>query len=431
MHCHCFADLGFQITLAQASDKTADVVHYGEWIYDNIVILAPRATHFGALSAHDLMYFLQQGGNVFVTGASVISDAVRDLALECGVDFDPNKSRVVDHFNHVPFLTPPSAQRVRPQNSASRILTNNRFPSTTISGNLSAASIVFQGIGASVNPDNILAFKALSAGLHAYSADPSTEPGTHPFGIGTDISLVTAVQARNNARATFLGSLWMLSNEAFEMHIDESESIRSGNEEFATAILKWTFQKAGVLRAKNIYHAYASGTPPEHQVTEPVRPELPKSMFPAPEIGRNSLVYRVMEDVQYSVDLEEYVNDKWVPYVPAANDKVQLEFVMLDPYYRVNLETDEPGHFHTSFKIPDVHGIFKFRLHYRRPGLSVIDESTQVSVRPYRHNEYERFIPTAYPYYASTFFCMLAVAVFSVLFLHAKPTAPKVHAKEE
>ncbi len=33
---------------------------------------------------------------------------------------------------------------------------------------------------------------------------------------GTDVVLVTAVQARNNARLVFFGSLWMLSNEAFE-----------------------------------------------------------------------------------------------------------------------------------------------------------------------------------------------------------------------
>ena len=32
---------------------------------------------------------------------------------------------------------------------------------------------------------------------------------------GSDVVLVSAVQARNNARLLFFGSLWMLSNDAF------------------------------------------------------------------------------------------------------------------------------------------------------------------------------------------------------------------------
>ncbi len=49
---------------------------------------------------------------------------------------------------------------------------------------------------------------------------------------------------------------------------------------------------------------------------------------------------------------------------------------------------------------PDVYGIYKFRVQYRRPAVSVLELSDQVSVRPFKHNEYERFIGQAYPYYA-------------------------------
>ena len=49
---------------------------------------------------------------------------------------------------------------------------------------------------------------------------------------------------------------------------------------------------------------------------------------------------------------------------------------------------------------PDVYGIYKFRVQYRRPAVSVLQLSDQVSVRPFKHNEYERFIGQAYPYYA-------------------------------
>lgn len=44
----------------------------------------------------------------------------------------------------------------------------------------------------------------------------------------------------------------------------------------------------------------------------------------------------------------------------------------------------------------------------------------QVSVRPLEHTQYERFIASAYPYYASSFSMMAGVFLFSIVFLHFK-----------
>jgi oligosaccharyltransferase complex subunit beta len=44
----------------------------------------------------------------------------------------------------------------------------------------------------------------------------------------------------------------------------------------------------------------------------------------------------------------------------------------------------------------------------------------QVSVRPLQHTEYERFIPSAYPYYVSAFSMMAGVFLMSIVFLHYK-----------
>ena len=48
--------------------------------------------------------------------------------------------------------------------------------------------------------------------------------------------------------------------------------------------------------------------------------------------------------------------------------------------------------------MPDVYGIYKFRLFYQRQGLSLINENTQVSIRPFKHDE---FLLAAYPYYTA------------------------------
>lgn len=70
--------------------------------------------------------------------------------------------------------------------------------------------------------------------------------------------------------------------------------------------------------------------------------------------------------------------------------------------------------------MPDVYGVFKYVVKYTRPGYSRIERSITVPVRPFRHNEYERFIPAAYPYYASAFSMMAGFFVFSFYFLYHK-----------
>ena len=131
-------------------------------------------------------------------------------------------------------------------------------------------------------------------------------------------------------------------------------------------------------------------------------------------LARESLVYRIKDYLTYSFDLFEFKNNQWVPFTA---DDVQLEFVMLDAYVRKTMTHDGKGRFSVTIQAPDAYGIFKFRVMYRRVGLSTITLNTQVSLRPYKHDEYERFILSAFPYYASSFSMMIGVFIITVLFL--------------
>jgi hypothetical protein len=122
-----------------------------------------------------------------------------------------------------------------------------------------------------------------------------------------------------------------------------------------------------------------------------------------------------------------------------------------------------------SFKVPDVYGIYQFKINHKRRGnpppppppstavglphsdspsplnfhpplpshldpitpppllhtnppppigYTTIHVAEQVSVRPFRHNEYERFIVAAYPYYASALASMAATFLFGLAFLY-------------
>ena len=45
-----------------------------------------------------------QGGNLVLAADPEMSDLVRDIGGEFGIDFDKKKSRVIDHFSYEPSL---------------------------------------------------------------------------------------------------------------------------------------------------------------------------------------------------------------------------------------------------------------------------------------------------------------------------------------
>ena len=207
---------------------------------------------------------------------------------------------------------------------------------------------------------------------------------------------------------TVAGSLKLFSNE-YTLHGE-------GNGRFVGALSKWAFNQARVLRFRDIVHHQEDGTPPDVILHEKERPDLPQSLYPDPEITRNSLVYRIKERITYSMVVEEWVDGQWETFLPTD---MQMEFVMLDAYVRTTMVPDATtGRLTTTFSAPDDYGIYKFRVLYRRPGFSVLHAETKVSLRPFKHDEYERFIFAAYPYYLSAFTMAVAFLVFSVVFLH-------------
>ncbi|CAH8331149.1 unnamed protein product [Eruca vesicaria subsp. sativa] len=129
-------------------------------------------------------------------------------------------------------------------------------------------------------------------------------------------------------------------------------------------------------------------------------------------------IYRIKDDLEFSVEILEWSGKSWEPYVA---DDVQVQFYMMSPYVLKTLSTDnKEGLFHTSFKVPDVYGVFQFKVEYEKLGYTTLSLSKQIPVRPYRHNEYERFIPTAYPYYGACFTTMAGFFVFSFVYLYHK-----------
>lgn len=381
---------GYHLDFKLADDSSIALQRYGQYLYDGLIIFAPTIDRLGgSINQAAVLEFVDSGRDLIIALDVNASDMIREIATECGVDFDDDPAAItVDHTSYALSDT---------EGDHTLLASDDFIESDVILGNEKIeAPVLFQGIGHSLNPSNSLVLKVLSASPSAYSANPTSKLSNAPMLIGSSISLVSVVQARNNARILISGSLRMFSDRFFRSGVQKAGSStrydKSGNEQFVTELSKWIFHERGHLKAVNVRH---------HKVEQEDEPSM----------------YRITDDLEYSVEIYEWSGKSWEPYV--AND-VQVQFYMMSPYVLKTLSTDQKGLYYTSFKVPDVYGVFQFKIEYQRIGYTSLSLSKQIPVRPFRHNEYERFIPTAYPYYGACFSMMAGFFIFTLVHLYSK-----------
>lgn len=126
--------------------------------------------------------------------------------------------------------------------------------------------------------------------------------------------------------------------------------MKSGNEQFLTELNKWIFHDGGHLKAVDVRH---------HEVGEADEPAI----------------YRIKDELEYSVEIYVWSGASCEPYVA---DDVQVQFYMMSPYVLKTLSTDTKGLYFTSFKVPDVYGVFQFKMECQRLGCTSLSLSKQV-----------------------------------------------------
>jgi len=182
----------------------------------------------------------------------------------------------------------------------------------------------------------------LTGSPSAYSYNPDEPISEYPHAVGRNTLLMGGLQARNNARVIISGSLEMFSDNFFTASLQRKENKGitepTGNRDFSLAVSNWCFQHSGVLRLHSVKH---------HSIGQ----------------EKSSRSYTVNEDAIFSVIIERFSleDGHWLPY--KAED-VQLELVRIDPFLRLNLTGDSQGKFEKRFKIPDVYGVFQFKVVY-------------------------------------------------------------------
>lgn len=405
---------GFKITFETPKSESVSLFHLGERTYDHVILFPSKSKALGPnLTPNLLLQFINAKGNILLALSSSTPTPTSLISLLAELDIQLPADRtglVVDHFNYdassaadqhdVLLLPPPNP--VRPD-------VKDLFSS----GADADAVLAFpRGVGATLGSGPLLT-PILRAPSTAYSYNPKeqSEVLDDVFAAGQQLSLVSAAEARNSARFALVGSAEMLQDKWFDAKVrkvGEKKDVKTYNREFAKRIAAWAFQEIGVLKVNWVeHHLDEAGASNES----------------------NPSIYRIKNDVSYTISLSEWVWDKWTAFEVPANDELQLEFSMLSPFHRLPLtidaahSTSDAAAYTAKFRLPDHHGIFNFLVNYKRPFLTNLGEKNTVSVRHMAHDEWPRSyaISGAWPWIAGIGATVTAWLAFVAVWMFSKP----------
>ncbi|TNN27142.1 Dolichyl-diphosphooligosaccharide--protein glycosyltransferase subunit [Liparis tanakae] len=206
------ADRGFDISFKTADDPSLSLIKYGQFLYDHLIIFAP----------------------------SVEGDPLRELGSECGIEFDEEKTSVIDHHNYdVSDAGEVSRIRFRSAPSVSGLQTLTSDPcrlqhtlivadpeilmkAPTIVGKPTNRPVLFKGVGMVADPENPLVLDILTGSSTTYSFFPDRPISQYPHAVGKNTLMIAGLQARNNARVVFSGSLDFFSDAFFNSAVQKA-----------------------------------------------------------------------------------------------------------------------------------------------------------------------------------------------------------------
>ncbi len=377
-------DKGYTIDVRDVSTASSEEVALnakGEskstYRYGGVVLLCPTSTALPKkLPLMSLERFIDRGGNVFFSSSGGYSSYVFSLAKAIGVDLDDGATRVVDHVNYHAELDGGQHTYVKAGGIADSAYVFGAVPAPS--------SIVFHGPGASLNDDNELIEPLLWGSGASFSYTPGERVSANPHEAGSATILAAALPTRSGGRVVYFGSYDALSDTTADI-------AGSAHADAMGALAGWTFGYTGVLRAVNLRHRTARE-------------------------GGSSNGYRVKDEILFAIDIQAWDGARgvWGQY---AADDVQLELVMLNPWVRMRLQSVGNGDvssYTALVPVPDQIGIYKFYISYHRVGVSPVEVTEVVPIRPFLHYEFRRFIPMAYPYYAACFVMMASVFMLGI-----------------
>ena len=279
----------FLVSFESPKNDQLALFKHGQLAYEHLILTPPKSKGYGpALTPKILLDYTNAGGNTLLclSAESGTPTAIASLLLELDIQLSPDRNAVVvDHFNFDQTSSPDKHDTlILPRPAPLRPDVKNFFGGD---GVLAVPKAAGQALG---NNSPLLA-PILVAPSTAYSYNPKEESEAveEPFASGSQLAIVSALQARNSARVTVLGSLEMLQDAWFTASVKSSDgkSVKTANRQFAQQLTEWTFKEVGMLKVGSITH-YESDQKPANN----------NSVLVA---ENNPSLYRIKNDVVSSV----------------------------------------------------------------------------------------------------------------------------------
>jgi oligosaccharyltransferase complex subunit beta len=255
------------------------------------------------LTPKNLLDFTNAGGNILLALSSEAAtpSAISSLLLEFDISLPADRSsQVIDHFKYDATSSPEEHNvLVLPRPGPLRADAVNFFGGE---GVLAVPKAIGQTLGSSSALINPVLKAPETAYLHNPKEDADAEQDLSAT--GSQIALVSALQARNDARFTVLGSLEMLQDKWFDadVKLPGGKASKTVNKQFAKQLTEWTFKEVGVLQAGRIEH---------HQILD-----ASKSVSNTTQVGfADPEIYRIKTDVVcVAVPFKTFANETVVLY---------------------------------------------------------------------------------------------------------------------
>ena len=149
-----------------------------------------------------------------------------------------------------------------------------------------------------------------------------------------------------------------------------------------------------------------------------------------------SLITTDFDSQTFTIEISEYDSTHFAPPTIPPGDALQLEFSMLSPFHRIPLHpsssTPNSTFYTATFMCPDQHGIFAFKVNYKRPFLTNVEVKREVTVRHFAHDEWPRswMISGGWVWIAGIWVTVIGWIVFVALWLWSEPSYEKAKGKK-
>ena len=349
-----------------------DLFEYGERIYDNIILLCPNYKFSNSPS--DFHKFIDEGGNIVIGLGKKYNEKYSDLLYGLDMEVDTNGNNINDNQHTISI------------DGKEMIYSSNIHPIQYSYDKTKKEyhPILFRGIGLYV-PYSPLTFSLVNG-------EESSFTNSYPeslFVQQKNLTFVSSLQARNNARVIVSGSTMMFSDKAFNAEINGK---KSGNEMFVKDIINWVMKREGVVEMRNFNWKKVGGVENVEYDTQLV----------------------INDTIEVNVEMVTKIDGEWKPL---NVDDLQIEFKLVDPVIVKYFKRVENGKYSIVFQTPDKFGVYTLLCDYKRPFVTFVEHKEIVPLRTFRLTQTERFVSGAYPFYAACASMLIGFVIFCVIFL--------------